>query len=111
MEGLTAGHTETGECAGDVLCFDSVTNVSVRDCGLYGCGVWGIRAENCWNIEVADTEIYSCSSGAFTMFQCTNVTMTGLDIHDMPSRGTAYIGDCENFLYDGKLMGGGSHKL
>ena len=111
LEGFTAGHTETGECAGDVLSFENVTNLTIRDCGLYGCGVWGIRANLCYNMEVSGTEIYSCSSGAFVMFQCENVTMTDMDIHDMPSRETAYLNDCDNFLFDGKLLGSGGHKL
>ena len=111
LEGFTAGHTETGECSGDVLRFENVGNLSIRDCGLFGCGVWGIRAEQCFSVEVKNTEIYSCSSGAFIMHQCSDVTMEDLDIHDMPSDVTAYIDACDNFLYDGKLMGSGGHKL
>jgi len=111
LEGLTLGHTETGECAGDVLGFMNVTNLAIRDCGLYGCGVWGIRADVCYNIDVENTEIYSCSAGAFIMFQCENVIMSGMDIHDMPSAETAFLNDCDDFVYEGKYLGGGSHKL
>ena len=111
IEGMTLGHTETGSCAGDVLGFENVTNLAIRDCGLYGCGVWGIRADVCYNMEVENTEIYSCSSGAFIMFQCENVTMSGIDIHDMPSVETAFLNDCDNFVFEGKYLGGGSHKL
>ncbi|MBR1456358.1 MAG: right-handed parallel beta-helix repeat-containing protein, partial [Oscillospiraceae bacterium] len=111
IEGLTAGHTMTGDCSGDVLGFENVTNLSIRDCGLYGCGVWGIRANNCFNMDVQDTEIYSCSAGAFIMFQSENVTMENVDIHDMPSAETAYLNDCTNFTYNGVKLGSGGHKL
>ena len=111
VEALTAGHTKTGECAGDVLAFSNVSDLTVRDCGLYGCGCYGIRGENCYNMLVENTEIYSCSFGAFYMYQCINVSMSGMDIHNMPSPETATLYDCDNFSFEGKLLGGGNHKL
>jgi hypothetical protein len=111
LEGFTAGHTKTGSCIGDVFGFENVNGLSIRGCGLYGCGVWGIRATGCENLEIQDTEIYSCSAGAFTMDQCEKVTMEGIDIHDMPEAETAYLYDCDDFLYEGKYLGNGRHKL
>ena len=111
LEAFTAGHTEVGECAGDVLAFENVSQLHITDCGLFGCGVWGIRAEYCREIEIENTEIYSCASGAFTMYQCDAVTMRDIDIHHMPDAITALLYDCTNFEYQGKLLGDGGHRL
>lgn len=112
IEGLTAGHAvEPGFCAGDVLGFDNVTNLFISDCGLYGCGVWGLSASRCWNLQLRDTEIYSCSSGALNMYECTNVTMSGMDIHDMPEGDDAYLFDCRNVYYEDHLLANGGHRL
>ena len=112
LEGLTAGHAvEPGSCAGDVFSFEYVTNLFITDCGLYGCGVWGLSASQCSNLQLRDTEIYSCSNGAFTMYQCQNANMSGMDIHDMPAGANAWLSDCRNVFFEGRMLGDGGHEL
>ena len=68
---FTAGHTqEPGYCAGDVFDFGNTKNVQINDCGMYGCGVIGLNAWNCFDFTVTGTEIYSCSYGAVCLSSC-----------------------------------------
>ena len=44
LSGFTAGHTpEAGSCVGGVVYLEGCTGVSIRDVGLYGCGVIGVH--------------------------------------------------------------------
>ena len=81
---LTAGHTkgEPGSCTGDVLAFEDCGDFHVIDCGLFGCGVWGIRSNNSVSGEVLRTEIYECSGGAAIINQSDGIVFTDCRVHD-----------------------------
>ena len=81
---LTAGHTEgePGSCSGDVIAFEKCRDVHVVDCGLFGCGVWGIRANDCIRGDVLRTEIYECSEGAATLHRTDGFVFTDCSVHD-----------------------------
>ena len=65
LEQLTAGHTtEPGFCAGGVLSFDLCSDISVNECGLYGCGTIGVQARDCNDLTVTACNVYECSYGA-----------------------------------------------
>ena len=80
VAGLTAGHTQGAFCTGNVLFFDTCTDCTVRQCGLFGCGVLGVNAADCSGLTVEDTEIYECSSGAVFLMSCRNVRVTNCEI-------------------------------
>ena len=84
VSSLTAGHRkgEPGSCSGDVLAFESCRDVQVTDCGLFGCGVWGIRANNSVRGEILRTEIYECSAGAAVLWQTDGFVFTDCSVHD-----------------------------
>ena len=87
VEALTAGHTqEPGWCQGGVLYFESTDGAVVSDCGLYGCGILGVRARDCSALTVKDSEIYECSFGAVDVHQCRDTRVEGCDIHDHGTR-------------------------
>ena len=81
---LTAGHTEgePGSCSGDVIGFEKCQDVYVIDCGLFGCGVWGIRANDCIQGSILRTEIYECSEGAATLHRTDGFVFTDCSVHD-----------------------------
>ena len=81
---LTAGHSkgEPGSCSGDVLAFEKCQDVHVVDCGLFGCGVWGIRANNCVQGDILRTEIYECSQGAASITRTDGFVFTDCSVHD-----------------------------
>lgn len=84
VEGFTAGHTiEPGSCTGGVIGFNNCEDVLVNSCGLYGCGVVGVWAENTKGIQVTNSDIYECSWGGVYMMFCKDVTFNGNTIRDL----------------------------
>ena len=73
IAGLVVGHTEQGECTGAVVDFNDCTGVSVQACELFGCGTFGITAEDTVGIDAKDTIIHSCSYGHVEMYRCKDV--------------------------------------
>lgn len=113
---LTAGHTTEPEyCMGNVLGFDSCRDIHVVDCGLFGCGVWGISASNSVQGDILRTEIYECSEGAVTLYCTTGFVFTDCLVRDCAGRDwntaeekTAHnymlLNDCGDISYNGTAM-------
>jgi hypothetical protein len=102
LSGFTAGHTiiPDSTCAGDVLVFRSCDNVGIANCGLFGCGVWGIRADSCEDMTVESTEIYDCSGGGTILSYCRNVAFLDSTIHDCDGPDFQLL-HCKNITWDG----------
>lgn len=84
LTGFTAGHTkEPGYCVGGVLYLDACTGVSIRDVGLYGCGVTGVYAHGCENVSVANSDIYECSYNGIQVQECFSVDITNCSLYDL----------------------------
>lgn len=86
LSGITMGHTETGDCSGNVLDFSECQNINLKSMDLYGCGVYGIGAKNgTGNIYVSNSTIRDCSNGPMIVadadgtFEFTNCTLTDSD--------------------------------
>ena len=79
---LTAGHTEApGLCAGGVLMIESCSNVSVADCGLYGCGTVGVDGWYTNNLSVTGCKIYECSCEAVNLFYCRDARVEQCSVY------------------------------
>lgn len=66
---ITAGHTMTGDCAGNVIDYASCEDMSLNNVDLYGCGVYGVGAEErCGDIYVYDSYIHDCEYGPFDIW-------------------------------------------
>lgn len=116
---LTAGHTtEPSYCMGDVLGFSGCQDVHIVDCGLFGCGVWGIHAYDCIQGDILRTEIYECSEGAAQLYRTTGFVFTDCSVHDcagkdwnMAETETAhnylFLSDCGDIVYNGIPMAEG----
>ena len=80
---LTMGHTEIGECFGNVLYFDGCSGVVLYGLDLYGCGVYGVGENECGRLSCFDSTIRDCESGALSLFDAKerqiflNCVMTG----------------------------------
>ena len=111
VSNVTAGHTETGECCGDVLYFLNVTGILVDDCGLFGCGVWGITTSSCSQVQIENCEIYSCSFGAINMYDTVDAYMVNLNIHDMPENFNGVFYGCLRIYLDGSKIENGEWDL
>ncbi len=91
LSGFTAGHSkEPGLCVGGVLHFSDCKTVSIADCGLYGCGVVGVWADNCRELSVLDSAIYSCSNCALWANACRALRVQGCEIYDCGASPTGF---------------------
>ena len=78
VKGLTVGHTEEpGCCLGGVLFFMNSQDILVEDCGLFGCGTLGVKAESSKNIQIINNDIYDCSVGGVELTNCDDVNVDG----------------------------------
>jgi hypothetical protein len=68
---LTMGHTDYGDCSGDVVSFLDCTDVLLERVDLYGCGVYGITAQETAGLRVTDSTIHDCQYGPLNISACT----------------------------------------
>ena len=100
LSGFTAGHTEEpGYCTGGVLNFMDCTNVTVDDCGLFGCGTLGVYGNLCTNIAVLNCDIYECSYGGIQFYVVENINIAGNTFWDLGGP-EVMIESCENVSCD-----------
>lgn len=101
LSGFTAGHTkEPGECVGGVLNFSNSTDLTVENCGLFGCGVLGIETEGVQNLTVKNCDIYECSWGGIDLWYSKNVAIDGCTFRDLGGEEIKCM-DCENVTVNG----------
>lgn len=83
LKGLVLGHeVEKGECDSYVLELSSSQSVTVEDCGLFGCGTYGIFAVGAAGLTVTDTEIYECTGGIFSLSETTEAVFDRCRFYD-----------------------------
>ena len=83
LKGLVMGHEiEKGECDANVLKLLTSQSVTVADCSLFGCGTYGIYAEDAAVLTVTGTEIYECTDGIVYLFDTSETTFENCRFHD-----------------------------
>ena len=89
LSGLTMGHTETGDCDGNVLDFYGCQNINLSAMDIYGCGVYGIGCyDGTGEMYVYSSTIRDCSYGALEIlggngrFEFHNCMLTGSAAYD-----------------------------
>jgi len=97
LEGIKLGHTESGECSGNVVNIEDSTGVYINSCFLYGCGVVGLTVFNSSSIELNDSEIYGCSDGAIAMYDSDSITINGCSFHDNECSSLIYLENINDF--------------
>jgi len=106
VSGITAGHTvEPGYCTGGVLYYEDCDNVLVNNCGLYGCGILGVRAELCSAVAVTDCEIYECSLGGIQMGNVSGIRIDNCRFRDLGGD-ALYFYECRDVTVDGEPVSG-----
>ena len=90
--GLTMGHTETGDCSGNVLDFYNCRNIDLSAMDIYGCGVYGIGCyDGTGEMYVYSSTIRDCAYGALEIFDgngrfefhnCTLIGSSGYDRYE-----------------------------
>lgn len=106
VKDLTAGHTiEPGYCMGGVLMYRYGESMLVENCGLYGCGTYGVQTETIADLQIVNCEIYECSYGGVLLLNSENVAISGTAFRDLD--GAAYqLSNCENVTANGDALDG-----
>jgi hypothetical protein len=98
IKNVTMGHTEAGDCSGDVIRLENSTNVLVKNCALFGCGVNGLSTTDCLGVQVRNSEVFGCSDCAFYFSDTNDVTVKGCKIFENSRAISAW--DCEDIIFD-----------
>lgn len=100
LEGFTAGHSEApGECVGGVLDFEDCDQVTVNRCGLFGCGVLGVRGLFCGSLAIKNCDIYECSFGGISLDNVEGVEIAGNRFRDLGGP-NVMVESCSNVQSD-----------
>ncbi|WP_024831999.1 right-handed parallel beta-helix repeat-containing protein [Ruminiclostridium josui] len=71
IKNIKAGHTiEKGSCVGGVFKFNLSKDIDISDSILYGCGTYGIIAEDTEHLKFSNSIIEECTYGAMTLNYC-----------------------------------------
>lgn len=106
LSGLTIGHVKQAEaCQGSVLALYDCLGVTVNDCRLYGCGTFGVVANNVSDMLLKKTEIYECSVGSVDLNNCSRVSFEDCSIHDVPENSFSLFA-CEKVTWNDSVLDG-----
>jgi uncharacterized protein (TIGR02145 family) len=61
IDGIKAGHTEGGSCAGGVFGFDGTTQITINNTAMYGSGTEGLTLTTVVGMRVTNSRIYECT--------------------------------------------------
>lgn len=93
MSFLTMGHTETGECSGNVLNLYGCKNITLTAMDLYGCGVYAIETgKGTGELHVYSSTLRDCSSGPLYITDAVG----NIEFHDCTLTGSDWGGYYEN---------------
>ncbi|MBR6258590.1 MAG: right-handed parallel beta-helix repeat-containing protein [Oscillospiraceae bacterium] len=101
LAGLTVGHTEEGDCAGDVIGLNNCKNVTLDAMDLFGCGVNGITAYYTQGISVTDSVIHDCYYGPVDIEECSGkIEFKGCTLKNNSGGGYYDASGCEMSFTD-----------
>lgn len=100
IRGLTLGHTETGECFGNVLTFENCYSVLLDNLDVYGCGYYGLCFMNNTNgVLINHCLIRDCEAGPLCVENCRgNFTVIDSELTGS-ERGGAIWNDDNLYMY------------
>ncbi len=98
---LKIGHTERGECVGNVCDFYMTRGIVFANTDIYGCGVYGIGMEyNSGDLCVFDSNIHDCSYGPILTYDAIGRNMLiSSYLVDSNGFGAFWLGDEDSSLY------------
>lgn len=71
LSNMTMGHTQLGDCSGNVIDIYHCTDLKFRSLDLYGCGVCGVGIyDYTENFYMKDSKIHDCEFGPFDIYNC-----------------------------------------
>ncbi len=74
LKNITMGHSiAPGFCLGGVVSLEGCVDVNMENLYLYGCGTYGVIAEQSIDVTIKNTEIYECTYGLTEISYSENV--------------------------------------
>jgi uncharacterized protein (TIGR02145 family) len=67
IEGITAGHSEGGICAGGVFRIEESSRITLNGVAMYGSGTEGLNLKNVSDMKVTNSKIYECTEAVFSV--------------------------------------------
>lgn len=112
LTNLYLGHTEEGYCSNGVLGFDDCTNVSINNCGLFGCGTEGIEMRQSSHFTMTDSEIFHCSYHIMHINGSNDCKFINCAFYNNKEYNLVTVDtSSENILYDHCVFTGNQGKL
>lgn len=101
LTNLYLGHTDEGYCTNGVLGFDDCRNVTLTNCGLYGCGTEGIELRQSNNFTMTDSEIFHCSYHIMHLYGSSNCKFSGCAFYNNREFEQVSVdSSCDHVVYD-----------
>lgn len=101
LKNLFLGHTEDGYCTNGVVGFDDCRNITIENCGLFGCGTEGIELRQSENFTMTNSEIFHCSYYIMHILGSKNVKFLNCAFYNNREYEQVTVdSSCENVLFD-----------
>ena len=108
---LELGHTEQGQCVGNVCDFYQTKGIVFANTDIYGCGVYGIQMEyDSGDLCVFDSNIHDCFYGPIETYDAVGNNMLissylvdsgwGGDFYLYEDEGSLYLYKCKLGMYE-----------
>jgi len=98
VKNLKLGHTDAGNCIGDVINLAFCQDVTISDCKLYGCGIVGVNMTKCDDVSIKNSEIYECSQRFIYASGVKELTVENCNIHD--NGGGLYVEESDDVKFE-----------
>jgi hypothetical protein len=99
IDGLTAGHLESGYCTGGVFGFDHCRNFEISNSDLYGSGTEGISASQCDNFSITNCVIHDCTYDLISLYNSGNFSFNSCKFLKTGEFDLVTLSDCKNISF------------
>lgn len=98
---VTMGHTVEGYCTGGVVGTQNCKNITLEGCDLYGCGAYGIVADQTNGIVMNNSIIRDCSYGIMQLSRCQDAQFKSCNFYRNREYSLVTVDSgCRNILFD-----------
>ena len=100
MENISAGHTVGSTCATPVFGIGGSEDITLRNCGLYGCGAVGLFVFEAQSLTVEDSDIYDCSERLVDIEYATDIVFRRVNFYDTKGSRHIRLESSKNILFE-----------
>ena len=101
IENITAGHTDSGYCAGGVFSFARSYDIEIDNTHMYGCGTEGLRLNNVSGMTVTGSTIYECTYYIMTVENSRDIKFENCTFRDNEGYSMVNITGTNGLAFEG----------